>query len=108
MQRRLRELARAGWGAALLVAPRVVREREHHLNVDPGSLLVARVLGVPHLAQAALSGVNPSPEVLAIGVWVDAAHPSTALGSPSSTAAATPGPTDAPAAPRRRGADPHC
>ena len=74
------ELARGAWGAALLVAPRVVLERVHHLTVDDKSLIVARVLGARHLAQAALSGVGPSPEVLAMGVWVDCAHAATAVG----------------------------
>jgi hypothetical protein len=66
------ELARAAWGAALLLAPRQVR-------VDDRSLLVARILGARHLSQAVLSGVDPSPEVLAMGVWVDCAHATTAL-----------------------------
>lgn len=36
------------------------------------------MLGARHLAQAALSGVDPSPEVLALGVWVDTIHALTA------------------------------
>jgi len=79
MQLRLIELARAGWGGALLFAPRVVLNRVHHVEVDTKSVLVARVLGARHLTQAALSGINPSPEVLAMGVWVDVAHASTAV-----------------------------
>ncbi|MGI8679077.1 MAG: hypothetical protein ACR2LX_10390 [Jatrophihabitans sp.] len=79
MQLRRIELARAGWGGALLFAPRAVLERVHHVKVDTTSVLVARVLGARHLTQAALSGINPSPEVLAMGVWVDAAHASTAV-----------------------------
>jgi hypothetical protein len=34
MQLRLIELARAGWGGALLFAPRVVLSRVHHVEVD--------------------------------------------------------------------------
>jgi hypothetical protein len=79
LQLRLIELARAGWGGALLFAPRVVLNRVHHVEIDTKSVLVARVLGARHLTQAALSGVNPSPEVLAMGVWVDLAHASTAV-----------------------------
>ncbi len=77
--RRRIELARAGWGAALLLAPRQVLEQVHHVQVDTKSLLVARILGARHLSQAALSGIGPSPEVLAMGVWVDCAHATTAL-----------------------------
>ncbi len=79
MQLRVIELARAGWGAAMLIAPKVVLERVHHIEIDTKSVFIARVLGARHLTQAALSGVNPSPEVLAMGVWVDVAHASTAV-----------------------------
>jgi len=58
----------------LLFAPQVVLNRVHHVEVDTESVLVARVLGARHLTQAALSGINPSPEVLAMGVWVDVAR----------------------------------
>jgi len=58
----------------LLLAPQVVLNRVHHVEVDTQSVLVARVLGARHLTQAALSDVNPSPEVLARGVWVDIAY----------------------------------
>ncbi len=74
------ELARAGWGLALLAAPRAVMENVHHVKVDTKSLVVARILGARHLTQAALSGWRPSPEVLAMGVWVDTVHALTALG----------------------------
>lgn len=74
------ELARGVWGAALLVAPRQVMERVHHVRVDTNSVVVARILGARQLTQAALSGIRPSPEVLAMGVWVDTVHALTALG----------------------------
>ncbi len=35
---------------------------------------VARVLGVRHLAQAAITALNPGPEVVALGVVVDLLH----------------------------------
>ncbi len=79
MQLRWIELARAAWGGALLVAPRVVLDRVHHVHTDGKTLVAARILGARHLTQAALSGVNPSPGALATGVWVDAAHAVTAL-----------------------------
>lgn len=73
------EVGRAAWGAAMLIHPQYVLDR---LSVAPDrrSVAVARVLGARHLAQAALSGVRPSPEVLALGVWVDAVHAASALG----------------------------
>lgn len=74
------EIARAGWGLALLLATRPVLQHVHGVRVDRTSLIVARVLGARHLAQAVLSGVDPSPEVLAMGVWVDGAHATTAAG----------------------------
>ncbi len=73
------ETIRAAWGAGLLLAPRPVLQHLQRVKVDPTSVKVARVLGVRQLAQALLSGVQPSPEVLAMGVWVDLAHASSAL-----------------------------
>lgn len=77
---RLAEVARAGWGAALLFAPRQVLTDVHGVAVDRTSLAVARALGARQLGQAVLSGSSPSPEVLALGVWVDSAHAATAVG----------------------------
>lgn len=74
------ELTRAGWGLALLTAPRAVMENVHRIEVDSKSVAVARILGARHVTQALLSGWRPSPEVLAMGVWVDAVHALTALG----------------------------
>ena len=77
---RMIELGRAAWGAALLIAPRPVLSRVHHLQTDTKSLVTARILGGRQLAQAALSGIRPSPEVLAMGVWVDSIHALSAVG----------------------------
>lgn len=74
------ELVRACWGSALLIAPRQVMTTVHHVRIDTKSLAVARILGARQLTQAVLSGWRPSPEVLAMGVWVDAVHAMTALG----------------------------
>jgi hypothetical protein len=79
MQLRPIELGRAAWGAAMLFAPRLVLERVHGVDTDTTAVMVARILGARHLVQAALSGIDPSPEVLAMGVWVDTAHASSAL-----------------------------
>ncbi|CNH63829.1 Uncharacterised protein [Mycobacterium tuberculosis] len=54
--------------------------RVHGVRVDRKALVVARILGARQLLQAGLSGINPSPEMLAGGVWVDAVHSLTALG----------------------------
>jgi hypothetical protein len=74
------EILRAVWGAALLIAPERVLTDIHHIAVDTTSLVTARILGARHVTQAVLSGISPSPEVLAMGVWVDFAHAGTALG----------------------------
>jgi hypothetical protein len=72
------ELTRGAFGLALLCAPRWSLRNLHDIEVDTKSIAVARILGARQLAQAGLSGVNPSPEVLALGVWVDVAHGTTA------------------------------
>jgi len=77
---RMIELGRAVWGAALLVAPRPVLSRVHHLQIDTKSLVTARILGGRQLAQAALSGIQPSPEIIAVGIWVDSVHALSAVG----------------------------
>lgn len=79
MRIRYIELGRAAWGTALLTAPYATLGTIHGLKVDTKSTVIARVLGARQLAQAGLSGVDPSPEVLAMGVWVDIAHAATAL-----------------------------
>lgn len=74
------ELMRAGWGAALLAAPAEVLTHIHGVEVDRKALVVTRILGARHLVQAGFSGINPSPEVLAAGIWVDTVHSLTAFG----------------------------
>ncbi|OBJ79008.1 hypothetical protein [Mycobacterium colombiense] len=80
MKIRAIELIRAGWGVVLLAAPNEVLDHIHGVQVDRKALVVTRILGARHLTQALLSGVNPGPEVLAAGVWVDTVHSATALG----------------------------
>lgn len=72
------ELVRAAWGLSLLVSPATVLKRFHGVRVDDESIVIARILGARHLTQASLSGLNPSPEILAGGVWVDGVHSLTA------------------------------
>ncbi|OBF01363.1 hypothetical protein [Mycobacterium sp. 852002-10029_SCH5224772] len=80
MKIRVIELIRAGWGGVLAAAPAEVLSHIHGVRADRKAIVVTRILGARHLAQAALSGVNPGPEVLAAGVWVDTVHAATALG----------------------------
>lgn len=80
MRFRYIELIRTGWGIALLVAPRTVLTQVPGVRVGRKALVVARILGARHLVQASLSGINPTPEILAAGVWVDTVHSLTALG----------------------------
>ncbi|OBH94117.1 hypothetical protein [Mycobacterium sp. E2733] len=80
MKIRLIEVLRAGWGTVLLAAPSEVLDHIHGVEVDRKALVVTRILGARHLTQALLSGINPGPEVLAAGVWVDTVHSITALG----------------------------
>ena len=80
MRVRFIELGRAVWGSALLLAPDTTLTAMHGLKTDSRSIVIARVLGARQLAQAGLSGLDPSPEVLAMGVWVDVAHAATAFG----------------------------
>jgi len=74
------EIIRSLWGAILLGAPRRVLSRVAGAEVDHRAVVVVRILGARHLVQAALSGINPSPEVIAAGVWVDTVHSVTAFG----------------------------
>jgi hypothetical protein len=74
------ELMRAGWGVVLLVAPGAVLHLARAVHVDRKALVITRILGARQLFQALLSGIGPSPEMLAAGVWVDTVHSITAFG----------------------------
>jgi hypothetical protein len=80
VQLRFIEIVRGLWGAALLAAPRLVLSSIHRVDADRKAVVVTRILGARHLTQAALSGINPSPEVIATGTWVDGVHSLTAFG----------------------------
>jgi hypothetical protein len=67
-------LARAGYGAALLCAPGPMIGVVTRKPPSRRARQVARVLGVRHLAQAAVTALNPGPEVVALGVVVDLLH----------------------------------
>lgn len=84
------EVVRGAWGLAMLIAPERAMSAVG-TGGDRTMVVVGRILGARHLTQAVLSGVRPSPETLAMGVWVDAVHALSALAlaavSPSRTAA---------------------
>jgi hypothetical protein len=67
-------LARAGYGAALLCAPgpmiRACTGRVPSLRARR----VARVLGIRHLAQAAITAWAPGPGLVAAGAAIDVCH----------------------------------
>lgn len=67
-------LARAGYGAALLCAPGSMIGVCTGQPPSPRARRVARVLGVRHLTQAAITACNSGPEVVALGVVVDLVH----------------------------------
>jgi len=71
---RLVELARAGWGAGLLIAPDRVSALVRGVTPDDRARAVIRVLGARQLLQGVLSAASPTPAVLAVGVWVDGLH----------------------------------
>lgn len=78
--RRNIEVLRGTWGVALLARPDWVLTKIHGLRIDSKSRVVTRILGARHLTQSVLSGYRPSPEVLAMGTWVDSVHALTAIG----------------------------
>jgi hypothetical protein len=67
-------LARAGYGAALLCAPGPMIGVVTGQPPSRRARRVARILGVRHLTQAAVTALNPGPEVVALGVIVDLLH----------------------------------
>ncbi len=69
-------VVRAGWGLALLIAPAAVTSTVHHAPPGTRTRVVARVLGARHLAQAAVTAVRPTREVLRGGAVVDVLHAS--------------------------------
>ena len=73
-------LARAGYGTALLCAPgpliRLCTGRSPSLRARR----VARVLGVRHLAQAAITARALGPEMITVGSVIDLCHAASMLG----------------------------
>lgn len=80
MRHRKIEVLRGLWGLAGIGTPRQLLAATGGDPDDKLSRVVMRILGARQLTQAALSGVSPTPAVLAMGVWVDAVHALSALG----------------------------
>jgi hypothetical protein len=73
------QLARAGYGAALLLAPGPVIRLATGCRPTRRAGAVARLLGARHLAQAALTAAFPGPAAFTIGAQVDAMHAASML-----------------------------
>jgi hypothetical protein len=72
------EPVRAAYGALLLCAPERAL-RSVGVVDDERARVVARVLGIRHLAQSLLSGASPGPSLVALGAWVDTVHATTSV-----------------------------
>ena len=70
---------RVGYGAALVFLPGTTIFLATGRLPSRRTRRVAQLLGVRHLAQAALTAAAPRPEVLAAGALVDAAHAASML-----------------------------
>jgi hypothetical protein len=65
---------RAGYGTALLCAPGAALRLCTGQPAGQRERFVARILGIRHLAQAAVTAYAPRPEVLTAGVGIDLCH----------------------------------
>jgi hypothetical protein len=65
---------RAGYGMVLVLVPRPAIRLATGRTPSRRACQVARVLGIRHLLQAALTAVMPGPGLLAIGGQIDAVH----------------------------------
>jgi hypothetical protein len=72
-------LVRGAYGAVLCIAPGALIRLADASPASPRTCAVARLLGVRHLTQAALSAVRPSPALLALGVEADLLHSASML-----------------------------
>lgn len=68
------QLVRAGYGAALLFAPRPVIAMATGRQPSRRTVQVARLLGARHVAQVALTAAFPYPATAALGAQVDVVH----------------------------------
>jgi hypothetical protein len=78
---RVLQVARAGYGAALLLVPGPAIRLSTGRTAGHRTRNVARVLGIRHLVQAAVTaGIGPSAELLGIGAAVDITHAASMAG----------------------------
>jgi hypothetical protein len=70
---------RAAWAGVLLVLPERLLRASGPVPVPAAAMAVARVLGVRHLAQAALSVAVRGGPVTGLGAVVDTVHTGTCL-----------------------------
>ena len=75
------QVARAGYGSALLLLPGPALRLCGGHPAGRRSRNVARVLGARHLVQAAVTaGIGPSAELLGLGAAVDITHAASMVG----------------------------
>lgn len=74
------DVARAAWGATLMVFPSRVLTTVHHSPTDPVDIVVARVLGARQLVQGVVTASSPGPELAAAGIYTDLTHASSMMG----------------------------
>jgi hypothetical protein len=73
------QMIRVGYGAALVLMPGTTIFLATGRLPGRQTRRIAQILGVRHLAQAALTAVAPRPGVFAIGWQVDAVHAASML-----------------------------
>lgn len=73
------QLIRVGYGAALLLVPGPAIHLATGHAPSPRTCRTARLVGVRHLVQSALTAVVPLPVTFAIGGQVDTAHAASML-----------------------------
>jgi hypothetical protein len=73
------QLARAGYGAAMVLAPGPVILLATGRPPGRRACRVARLLGARHLAQATLTALAPLPAVFGAGAEIDALHAASML-----------------------------
>jgi len=65
------------WGTALLVDPEAVLRRLPHQRIDRSARTFARLLGIRHLVQAAITAHCPTRRSILAGAAIDATHAAT-------------------------------
>ncbi len=74
---RLLIAVRTLWGSVLLAAPDAVLRDLPHDRLDRPARVVARLLGVRHLTEAAVTGRRDSRTLIRAGASIDAIHATT-------------------------------